>query len=414
MKQDVQLNFHANVRGKGSYAIVAREMVVALWRLGIDVVVEPDLAGERFKVDVGSEREDAVAEVLRRPRRSPDRQVHIRSLSRPNERELAALSGAGGTAVPTVPGALNVCLYAIDGTRPDPYAQYGPEQPWDLLGMPSTHSARALLTDGVDPHRVGVVPQGVDTRVFHPDVTPLDLPATRSFRFLLNSTPWIDRKNIKAAFEAYFTTFDGTDDVSLVVHCPVKESKTVHADGTIETTPVHEGIRDIGLQVQRETGSDAHVHYLFEDLSLADVARLNRACHCLVHPHRAEAFCLTIAEAMACGLPTIVTPWGGNTDYCSPETNLLIPFSLVHSVRASELSWAEPERSPIEWAEPRVDGIRRWMRWAVEHQDEAAAMGLRAAQHIQRDWSWEKACWRLIDILRDRFGVTVAHFPGKG
>ena len=146
---------------------------------------------------------------------------------------------------------------------------------------------------------------------------------------------------------------------------------------------------------------------MFADLPMADVARLIRSCQCLVHPHRAEAFCLTIAEAMSCGLPTIVTPWGGNADYCSPDNSLLIPYTLVAGARVSELTWAEPEPSPIVWAQPALEGIQRWMRWAFDHPDRAALVGERAARTIRDNWSWEQACLRLVRILDERIGIAV-------
>ena len=60
-------------------------------------------------------------------------------------------------------------------------------------------------------------------------------------------------------------------------------------------------------------------------LSEAEMAGLYSACDCLVHPFRGEGFGLPVVEAMACGLPVIVTGAGPALDYATDETAFLIP-----------------------------------------------------------------------------------------
>lgn len=403
----LQLNLRANVAGKGSYSIVARETLIGLWELGVDVVVDPRLAGGASRVDLGGYRTSLLETIGSRTPSQADAQIHVRSLSRPNERELQQFGVHDGARDLVVPGAANLCLFAIDGTRPDPYAQYGPEQAWDVLAVPSTHSARALLTTGVDPARVAVVPQGADTRVFNPGLDPLTLNTEKGFKFLLGSTPWLDRKNIAASFEAYYGTFSASDDVVLVVHSPIKEALRLDDAGAVERVAVTEGIRRVGEETRQRLSGTAEVLFLFEDLSLHDLARLNVACNVLLHPHRAEAFCLTIAEAMACGMATVVTPWGGNADYCSREFNRLLPFTLVDDFRRSELTWAEPEPSPITWAQPSTAALAAHMEELAGDREAARDLGLRAAAEIADNWTWRRAAKRLIEVVDMHLGLDV-------
>ena len=67
------------------------------------------------------------------------------------------------------------------------------------------------------------------------------------------------------------------------------------------------------------------VEYIDRDLDENEIARLYAACDCLVHPFRGEGFALPVVEAMACGLPVIVTGAGPVLDYASEETAFLIP-----------------------------------------------------------------------------------------
>ena len=67
------------------------------------------------------------------------------------------------------------------------------------------------------------------------------------------------------------------------------------------------------------------VEYIDRDLTESEMAGLYAACDCLVHPFRGEGFGLPVVEAMACGLPVIVTGAGPALDYATDETAFLIP-----------------------------------------------------------------------------------------
>jgi len=67
------------------------------------------------------------------------------------------------------------------------------------------------------------------------------------------------------------------------------------------------------------------VDYIDRALGEEEIAGLYAACDCLVHPFRSEGFALPVVEAMACGLPVIVTGAGPALDYASEETAFPIP-----------------------------------------------------------------------------------------
>jgi glycosyltransferase involved in cell wall biosynthesis len=405
MSHPFQLNWRTNIYGKGSYAIVGRELAIAAWALGWDSCIDPLHArlAAAPRVDLDDRRLTILRRLVRRTAQPVSAQIHLRCLSQPNERELAL-----GEARPLLEAdGLNVALFAVDGARAAAQAQYEAAQGWDLLLTPSTHSARALLNSGVAPHRVGVVPHGVDRTVFHPAATPMALPTSARTRLLVHTTPWIQRKNLEGAFRAFFTVYRGSDDVALIVHCPIKHDRRFAATGElIGTTAVHEQVRALCERIREETGGSGQVVYLFQDFGLIELAGLYTACHALVHPHRAEGFGMCILEAMACGLPAIATAWSGNMDYCSPETNLLLPYRLVQGVQQSTLTWAEPDAEPMEWAEPDFDALCSALESIVAKPEAARAIGRRAARRAA-GWSWARAARTLIRLLTDRCGVEI-------
>ena len=98
------------------------------------------------------------------------------------------------------------------------------------------------------------------------------------------------------------------------------------------------------------------VEYIDHNLSETEVARLYAACDCLVHPFRGEGFALPVVEAMACGLPVIVTG-AGRLSIMPPKRR---PTSSPPAAASSpNAGWARSRRS----AGPGCSS-RTWMRWS--------------------------------------------------
>ena len=92
------------------------------------------------------------------------------------------------------------------------------------------------------------------------------------------------------------------------------------------------------------------------------MAGLYSACDCLVHPFRGEGFGLPVVEAMACGLPVIVTGAGPALDYASEKTAFLIP---AERKPFPERRVGDLETIGRPWLfEPDMDALGlRWRNW---------------------------------------------------
>ncbi|MEW6447591.1 MAG: glycosyltransferase [Bacillota bacterium] len=284
------------------------------------------------------------------------------------------------------------------GSLPVEWARFAATDQVAEIWVPSSFVRDCYVQSGVDPGKVFVVPNGVNTAVFNLQVTPLALPTLKSFKFLFVGGT-IPRKGPDVLLEAYLRAFSAKDDVCLVVK-------------DFGTDSFYRG-QGIGPEIEklRQQKDAPEVLYLNNSFREAEMAGLYRACDCLVHPYRGEGFGLPVAEAMACGLPVIVTNYGACLDFCHPGNALLIDAKVVPATEKRAGSF-ETVGYPY-WAEPDAEHLAHLMRSVYENPVEAQAIGLRAAADIQQKLTWEaaaaKAGARLRELMQERKrGVRMA------
>ncbi|HEX8068823.1 MAG TPA: glycosyltransferase family 4 protein [Pyrinomonadaceae bacterium] len=246
----------------------------------------------------------------------------------------------------------------------------------DEVWVPSTFVREEYLTSGVAPDQVAVVPNGVNTAVFNPQVAPAALPTRKHFKFLFVGGT-ISRKGVDVLLRAYRQSFSARDDVTLVIK-----------DFGLESFYKGQGARAQINALQAEPGAP-EIIYLTGDLDEREIAALYSACDCLVQPYRGEGYCLPIVEAMACGKPTVVTNYGAALDFANPANSYLIPASVVR-LREKRVLDMETVDYPY-WAEPDGEALAATLRRIYEQPAEAQARGQRAASDVAARHTWTRA-----------------------
>lgn len=110
---------------------------------------------------------------------------------------------------------------------------------------------------------------------------------------------------------------------------------------------------------------------------------------CFVFPTKGEGFGLTPLEAMATGIPAIVTGWSGPVEYMTPEVGWSIDYTMDEAKEFSDTKTGVYKESCGQWAIPSIDHLVALMRYAYEHQDEVKAKGKAAAEYVREHWTWE-------------------------
>ena len=192
---------------------------------------------------------------------------------------------------------------------------------------PSFFVARALQDSGVSVpiHVVGFAPDLADFAALPGP------PATSSgITQFLHVSSAFPRKGIDALLAAYAQAFRATDSVRLVIKTFPNPHNDVRAqiDALSRTDPGHPAIELIDADIERP-----------------DMLRLYAQADAIVLPTRGEGFNIPAAEAMAAGIPLIVTGHGGHMDFCADAARLLkfrLAASRSHLATSMSL-WAEPD-----------------------------------------------------------------------
>lgn len=197
---------------------------------------------------------------------------------------------------------------------------------------PSRATAKALLDSGL-PVPVRVVGLAADLASFAKLgearlAAPRPVPERLTFLHVSSGFP---RKGIAPLLAGWARAFRAADLVRLVI----KVFPNPH--------------NDVAGQIAALRAADpgvAAIDLIDTDLDDAALLGLYAEADAMVLPTRGEGFNLPAAEAVAAGLPVIVTGWGGQCDFLGEAEARLLAFTLAPSeshVASSHSLWAEPD-----------------------------------------------------------------------
>ncbi len=255
-----------------------------------------------------------------------------------------------------------------------PHHWVQPLSQMDEVWVPSSFNIDTFNACGVSRSRLRLVPSGVDCALFQPATPPLNLGPKTGFTFLSNFV-FTDRKGWDLLLTAYFTEFKQQEEVSLLI-------KTYGNETVIKER--------LGRFIQERFSMQQLPPFrvIIARLHSSILPGLYTACDAFVLPSRGEAWGLPYIEAMACGLPTLGTSWGGNLEYMNHGNSYLIENEGFENVPGHIDT---PVLIGYQWAKPSVEHLRYLLRHVFEHREEAVAKGAQARADICQRWTWEQA-----------------------
>ena len=216
----------------------------------------------------------------------------------------------------------------------------------------------------VDPHRVHVIHNGVDTDVYRAD----------------DGTSVLERIGIDPSlpttvFVGRITRQKGLPHLLDAAEHLAEGSQLVLLAGAADTPEIG---REVAERVERlKAGGRLRVFWIPEVLPRGEVVQVLSHATVFVCPSIYEPFGLVNVEAMACGTPVVASAVGGIPEIVNAETGRLVAFEPGGDAFGSP---ADPAR----FARDLADGINAFMA----DPEKARTMGKAARKRVEAEFAW--------------------------
>ena len=271
----------------------------------------------------------------------------------------------------------------------------------DELWVPSEFNRETFRRAGVRVP-LHLVPGGIDSNLYRPDVAPLRIRGLRGTVFL-SVFEWRARKGWDVLLRAWADAFSASDDVTLLLRTHAKRIDATDEPARAVDDRIDAFLRDACGRTRADV---APIVILGDDLPADAMPSLYTTADVFVAPTRGEGWGRPFMEAMASGVPVIATRWSAHLEFMNDENSLLVDSDGLVAAAAPDATVYCSQR----WASPNVADLVSKLRWVHAHPALRRAIGARARQDMVALWPWSRAAVAMADRLHD-IAQTISRSP---
>lgn len=262
---------------------------------------------------------------------------------------------------------------------------------FDQLWVPSKWQAQCTINQGVDPNKVKVVPEGVDTTTFYPDDVNHKEYDDGRFKFILFGR-WDYRKSTKEIIETFLKTFLPDEPIDLILSIDNMFGERIDGFTTTEERLKYWNLQDNRLKIKHFPSREDYIKYI-------------KKGHVFLSCSRSEGWNLPLIEAMACGTPSIYSNCSAQLEFAEGKglpVNIIGEQNLNYNKDPKwKMAMITAASGVGNYYKPDFDDLSKVMRDAYENYDKHKTKALKDAKIIHKDFNWDKVAEIGRDTLVD-------------
>jgi glycosyltransferase involved in cell wall biosynthesis len=261
------------------------------------------------------------------------------------------------------------------------------------IWTPSNYSRKTFIDSGIEPNKVQIIPNGIDPEVFKPNGNKYNLKTKKKLKLLFIGGS-IMRKGIDILLNVYFNIFERSDDVCLVI-------KDFGSDTFYQGQNISDKLKEYQNNINLP-----EIELINENLTQDEMVSLYRSCDVFISPYRGEGFCLPALEAMACGLPVVVTEGGATDDFVDESCGWLVPAE--YQAIGDNLNGKETQ-GEVGWLLPDQKVLGFIMKEISVNPSKLFSMGLIGSFRARKYWTWRNSTLKVFSRIDALYGTKLAN-----
>ncbi len=246
---------------------------------------------------------------------------------------------------------------------------------YDQIWVPSKWQAKCTIAQGADPNKVKIVPEGVDTKTFYPELfsPTLDYVDDR-FKFILFGR-WDYRKSTKEIIQTFLKTFSPEEPIDLILSIDNMWGEKMDGFKTTEERLAYYGLVDDRIKIKHFPSREDYITYI-------------KNGHVFLSCARSEGWNLPLIEAMACGTPSIYSAGSGQMEFAEGKG---LPVKIVGEKLANSNNYGRYTMSdlPGNYPEPDFEDLSLVMRDAFKNYSNHKKRALEESKSIHKNFNWD-------------------------
>ena len=259
---------------------------------------------------------------------------------------------------------------------------------YDQIWVPSEWQKQCTIEQGIPEKKIKVVPEAVDSKIFHPDPTAT-LPEYDDGRFKFTIFGrWDYRKSTKELIESFLEEFDKDEPVDLIISID-----NMFAKDNLESTEKrlkYYSLEDPRIKIKHFPTREEYIKYLQKG-------------HVFLSCARSEGWNLPLIEAMACGTPSIYSDCSAQLEFAKGK-GLPVKIKGTTPALGGEYSTYSQSDLPGDFYQPDYEDLKKVMRDAYVNYKKHKKRALKESIEIREKFTWAnmvKIAEKEIDHLMD-------------